>query len=244
MASKEAPLVERAQASYTQLSHAATNLNTASDQLDKAISVLETAIQKLNLGISGWAQISGGSHDPSDSWWSRDIGYTQIKNEWRIALRKTSGNYTDPESDSETVWPFTDAPRWMRVEAVGKIPDLLDKLTAQAADTTKKLKTKTEQAYQLAEVITEASQREDDWHAKLQAAMIETGLLFSAEAIAQAEVALVKNVLRIRVPKSFQLDLGDREITTALKHLGHPDLPFKVIFGKTAAEQTTQAGPK
>ena len=119
MASKEAPLIERAQASYTQLSHAATNLNTASDQLDKAISVLETAIQKLNLGVSGWAQISGGSHD--SDWWSRDIGYTQIKNEWRLALRKTSGDYTDPESDSETVWPFTDAPRWMRVEAVGKI---------------------------------------------------------------------------------------------------------------------------
>ena len=62
----------------------------------------------------------------------------------------------------------------------------------------------------------------DDWRAKLHGAMIETGLTFSADAIAQAEVALVNNELQITAPKQFQLDLGRDEIQTALKHLGSP----------------------
>src|SRR5665213_485608 len=62
----------------------------------------------------------------------------------------------------------------------------------------------------------------DDWRAKLHGAMTETGLTFSADAIAQAEVALIDNELRISAPKQFQLDLGRGEILTALKHLGFP----------------------
>jgi hypothetical protein len=57
-------------------------------------------------------------------------------------------------------------------------------------------------------------------------------LQFSADAIAQAEVALVNNELIITAPKQFQLDLGREEILTALKQLGHPALRFKVVFGE------------
>jgi DNA polymerase-3 subunit gamma/tau len=72
----------------------------------------------------------------------------------------------------------------------------------------------------------------DDWRAKLQNAMREAGLIFSADAIAQAEVALINNELQITAPKQFQLDLGRDEIQTALKHLGFPVLRFKVNFGE------------
>jgi DNA polymerase-3 subunit gamma/tau len=71
----------------------------------------------------------------------------------------------------------------------------------------------------------------DDWRSKLHAAMTETGLAFSADAIAQSEAALVNGELQITAPKQFQLDLGRDEILTALKHLGHPTLRFKVNFG-------------
>jgi hypothetical protein len=73
----------------------------------------------------------------------------------------------------------------------------------------------------------------DDWRAKLHTAMHETGLTFSADAIAQAEVALVNNELQITAPKQFQLDLGNEEIRTALKHLGFPALRFKVTWADT-----------
>ena len=71
---------------------------------------------------------------------------------------------------------------------------------------------------------------------KLHAAMIETGMQFSADALAQSSVAMVANELVITTAKSFQLDLGRDEIQSALKHLGL-NLKFKVIFGdvKTAA---------
>jgi DNA polymerase-3 subunit gamma/tau len=75
----------------------------------------------------------------------------------------------------------------------------------------------------------------DDWRQKMHTAMVETGLTFSADAIAQAEVALVNNELIVTAPKSFQLDLGREEISTALKHLGHPTLRFKVVFGEVKA---------
>ncbi len=79
----------------------------------------------------------------------------------------------------------------------------------------------------------------EDWRASLHAAMHETGLTFSADAIAQAEVALVDNELQITAPKQFQLDLGNEEIRTALKHLGFPALRFKVTW----ADMRSAAAP-
>ncbi|HWF08736.1 MAG TPA: DNA polymerase III subunit gamma/tau [Bryobacteraceae bacterium] len=76
---------------------------------------------------------------------------------------------------------------------------------------------------------------DDDWRSKLHGAMMEKGLTFSADAIAQAEVALVNNELVITAPKTFQLDLGRDEISGALKHLGYPALRFKVNFGEVKA---------
>jgi hypothetical protein len=80
----------------------------------------------------------------------------------------------------------------------------------------------------------------------MHTAMLETGLTFSADAIAQADVALVNNELIVTAPKSFMLDLGREEITTALKHLGHGGLRFKVVFGevKTAAPPIAKPAPQ
>jgi DNA polymerase-3 subunit gamma/tau len=84
---------------------------------------------------------------------------------------------------------------------------------------------------------------EDDWRAKLHGAMTETGLTFSADAIAQSEAALVNGELQITAPKQFQLDLGRDEIQTALKHLGFPALRFKVNFGEVKAAPPAMQKP-
>jgi hypothetical protein len=156
----------RVQSSYKQLAVAATDLNIASDELGQAISLLNESLKKLNLGVSAWARLSG--YEGNGDWWSRDVGYTKIRNEWGIALRKRSGHYALPEHDSEEEWFFNEAPRWMRVEAVGKIPDLLDALLKQAADTTKQIKNKTELVYGLAVAIREVA---DDVEGALDAAL-------------------------------------------------------------------------
>jgi hypothetical protein len=167
MAAKQTPQVppaERVQTSYKQLSLAATSLNTASDELAEAMSVLDFALQKLNLGVSAWVQLSGNA-DEDGEWWSRNIGYTKIGDKWGIALKTASGDFKyGEERDSEEKWLFNDAPRWMRVDAVGKIPDLLEALLKQAEDTTKKIKARTEQVYELAvamsKVVDEAQPAE------------------------------------------------------------------------------------
>ena len=83
----------------------------------------------------------------------------------------------------------------------------------------------------------------DDWRAKLHGALTETGLAFSADAIAQAEVALVNDELQIAAPKQFQLDLGRDEILTALKHLGFPALRFKLNFGEVKSPSAAMQKP-
>jgi DNA polymerase-3 subunit gamma/tau len=77
----------------------------------------------------------------------------------------------------------------------------------------------------------------DDWRAKLHGALTETGLTFSADAIAQSEVVLVNNELKITAAKQFQLDLGRDEIKKALTHLGFAGLSFKINFGEVKAAQ-------
>ncbi|HYA18476.1 MAG TPA: DNA polymerase III subunit gamma/tau [Bryobacteraceae bacterium] len=85
-----------------------------------------------------------------------------------------------------------------------------------------------------------------DWRADLHSAMMAAGLKFSADAIAQSEVAMVNGELQITTSKQFQLDLGREEISTALKQLGMPGQRFKVLFGdvKPAAAPIQTAAAK
>jgi DNA polymerase-3 subunit gamma/tau len=71
---------------------------------------------------------------------------------------------------------------------------------------------------------------DDDWREKLQAAMVQAGLQFSADAMGHASAALVNNHLTITAPKEFQLSLGREDVLTTLKQLGYPALRFSLIF--------------
>jgi hypothetical protein len=143
--------VERVQNSYKQLCLAAADLNIATDELGKAISVWDAALKKLNLGISAWVDLSSGGD--GCHWWDRCIGYTKLNDRWGIALREREGVDPAPENDKVETWPFNEAPRWMRIEGVGKLPDLLDELLNQAKDTTKTIKGRVTQATELAKAI-------------------------------------------------------------------------------------------
>ncbi len=146
---------ERVQNSYKQLSAAATELNSASDGLKEAMSVLDAALKRLNLGVAAWVQISGGDDEDGD-WWARNIGYAKIGKEWTIALSTGEGNYQEPDRDQGEEWAFNDAPRWMRLEAIAKVPELLEALIKRATETTEKLKKRTEQVLELGVAMSTA----------------------------------------------------------------------------------------
>jgi hypothetical protein len=147
----EAQRAERVQRLFKDLSGAAVDLNTVSDELNKPILALEAALKKLNLGLAAWVELSGS--DAGGSWWDRSVGYAKIKDRWAVTLRARDGRHGLDEEDSEELWPFNDAPRWMRIEAVAKLPDLLEALLKQAQDTTQKIKNKIAIASELAEAI-------------------------------------------------------------------------------------------
>ena len=88
---------------------------------------------------------------------------------------------------------------------------------------------------------------DDDWREKLQSAMVQAGLQFSADAMGHASAALVNNQLTITAPKQFSLDLGREEIQTALKQLGYPALRFNIVLSDVkpaGAPIAAKAAPK
>ena len=117
---------------------------------------LDEALKSLNLGVSAWHQVAA-NEDPLDgSYWSRDIGYARVRSKWGIAIRKTWGNHFYDDHNEEQ-WLFADAPRWMCVESVGKLPDLFDDLIKRTEETTGKIKAKTSEAKELAAAISAAA---------------------------------------------------------------------------------------
>jgi hypothetical protein len=249
MSSKEVSLNERVQTSYKQLFQAATNLNIASEELSSGIAVLESALGKLNLGVSAWATITAGGEPPQ--WWSRDIGFTQIGDQWVVALRSSSGDQRDAdgEYDSTTVWRFNLAPRWMQNEAVTKIPELFDKLTAQAVEMRNKLKSRAERTLQLAAIVEDVAKIEDDWRAKLVSAMKTMGRFPEAKLLAEdeADVVLANSELRIKVPKRSAHLISPEDVQNVVKHLGYPDLRCKLVIvpdRKSTADQHAKGGNK
>ena len=125
-------------ASFLELSAAAKALNAVSDDLGRAIADIDESLKKLNLGIEVWVTVVEESDNRDHSFWSKQIGYSKIENKWGVALRRSIGNYRNPDEAKVEQWLFNDAPRYFRVAGVEKIPELLKKLTAAAAEKQRK----------------------------------------------------------------------------------------------------------
>lgn len=124
-------LIERVESSYHKLSTVASELNFVSDELGKCVSEMDSALKKLNLGIAVWVLIRGQQNEYGFE--SEHLGYQKISGKWGIALRTISGIHgCEEDADIET-WLFNDAPRMLRLSAIEKIPELLEKLSVEGA---------------------------------------------------------------------------------------------------------------
>jgi hypothetical protein len=148
---KNIPPSERINASVKQLAGFTVDLKNAAEELCANIAPLEAALQRFDLGISAWYEITGNQHQDG-SYWSRNIGYTCVGKKWGIALKKVEGHEA-ADRDDEEVWLFKDAPRWMQIESVTKIPDLFDVLIKRTEDTIHNLHAKSKQAKELADAL-------------------------------------------------------------------------------------------
>ncbi len=150
---------ERIAAFYKQLSVSAMELNTVSDELGKAITVLDNALKKLNLGISAWVKVTGEDDAAyTGEYWGRYLGYAKVGGRWGIAISDTAGNYNDTQPARDEEWLFNDAPRAFRAEAVELLPDLVEKLIQEAQKTTQQIKDKTVLVTEMATIVGDLAQ--------------------------------------------------------------------------------------
>ena len=151
--------LHKVQSSYQKLHSVAIDLNVASDEIGKSVVELDSALKKLNLGISDWVTVLSNEW-PNGTFRSDDIGYTKIDGTWGIALRTVKGHTEWPEEECSTeTWLFNDAPRSLRLEAIGYIPDLLEKLSEKAVETTEEIKKKLFITQEIAAVVKKAAEQ-------------------------------------------------------------------------------------
>lgn len=147
------------QSFYRQLSTVAADLNAVSDELGKPVADLDAALKKLNLGVSVWTYLRGGEDPQDGDYWGDDLGYAKIGGKWGVAIRSVHGNVGWPDQERSESWLFNDAPRELRLVAIGKIPDLLEKLHQSAVEMTQKVRERLTDAQEVAAAVKEAAEK-------------------------------------------------------------------------------------
>ena len=143
---------ERTTVAFETLTSSAKKLNDVSGELAKPIVSLEKSLHRLNIGVACWTRIVGDGD--GHTYWSQDLGYSRVNGEWRLAVRKVNGDEVNPEYTSEEVWPFNEAPLYLRTRAVDKLPDLLEALIKATNAAAQRLNKKVAPAQELAAVVS------------------------------------------------------------------------------------------
>jgi hypothetical protein len=152
VSTKPTSLSERAQDSFSKLKSVASDLNQVSDEISEPISRVEKALNELKLGVPTWISISRMSDEAGEFFEHHDLGYAKTNGKWGIALRITSGQL-GIEHDSKE-WLFDAAPRSLRLEGIEYLPALLEKMSADAAETVRRVRASLDVAKELATAIS------------------------------------------------------------------------------------------
>jgi hypothetical protein len=138
----EVPLPERFTSAFQRLQSSAKTLNTATTGFGNVIAFLNSTLEVLNIRVSAWVRIRGNEDDATGDYWHESVGWAKIGRTCGIALRESRGNY-HREDDVTNDYFFNDAPPSLRITAVDKLPELIDKLSRSAEKTARKLDEKT-----------------------------------------------------------------------------------------------------
>ena len=147
-------------ASFQKLALASQTLNTASGKFADSITTLDEAINKLNIGITAWVNVSSSS--PTDSapnqYFEERVGYAKTNGRWGLSL--CTVNVLDvPDGlvdDVQGLWLYNDAPRELRLRALKHVPELIDNLASEALRTASSAQEQAELAFELAKTVSAA----------------------------------------------------------------------------------------
>jgi len=132
-------------ANLKNLSSLSKSLNEASDALSKQIARIEAALNELKLGLTVWVVISRSFSETGEHSYQESLGYGKSAGKWGLL-------YATEENDDPDSWSavsLRDAPRLEKIDAVKKLPVLLEAIESKAREVTRLA---TEQAAQIAEV--------------------------------------------------------------------------------------------
>jgi hypothetical protein len=149
------PLPVRIGNSFKQLHASAVQLQNATNDFVKVTAPLDELLQKLNLGVECWVRVNKWSFDHGVERY-HDLGYSKVGSDWGVAIRAIDTNDCG-EQLSHDVWLFNEAPRTMRIDAIGKVPDLLDELTKKAEKFTRKVRESTDTARDVVNALQDAA---------------------------------------------------------------------------------------
>ncbi|MGD0632486.1 MAG: hypothetical protein ABR987_24445 [Terracidiphilus sp.] len=227
----QSPLPERVAKYYSQLSAAAKDLNSISDELGKSVAEIDFALKKLNLGVIVWVPIHKDDGNPIESWyWSEDIGYAKIGPNWGICLRKVIGDYQRPDEDERVeCWLFNDSPRALRISAIEKIPDLLEKLSQEAVRTTNDIRARLSEVQAVAEAVKGAANSTQRVPLRI----------LDRDSKAAGMTAAVPDAEVVPGPALPPLEAVRRAISSALAEAGHDSAAQLLGTGTWTLEATS-----
>ncbi len=191
MASAESP-IEKIQQHFQALSGIAISLNAVSDELTQAVRLLDEALKKLNIGLSVWVTFGTIFDDDYPQCYNQEqIGYCKVNGVWGIAIRHIWGDESIDSHHSEGPWLFNDASREMRIQAVDKLPELIEELSKEATQAQKKIQEKTKQVRDLADAI-----RQDTSGNKIVANGLSPGQIKAITVAVSAQQKFVAEIVQ------------------------------------------------
>lgn len=122
------------QSSLQELSASATNLNTLSDQLSKQVAEVESAVNKMGIGLSASVNTESWSDELGEEYDTWRLCYAKHQSKWGFTIEHLSGHVAHEDSHRSETWAFREAPREHRLKAVTKIPELVDALVQKSKD--------------------------------------------------------------------------------------------------------------
>jgi len=141
------------QASLHKLQSLSQQLNEASDTLSAELNSVETALNKLKLGVSAWVRLH--TEDAGDGYTRvYNLGYYKLKGKWGLVVGEFIEETVDGSEGDDGIVFLRETSRECRMEAAEVITELLEKLATNAAKTTETAKQRAAEAREIASTLS------------------------------------------------------------------------------------------